>query len=313
MIGTTIALLEALKSCATTASGHSQYREAKQMSKYIARLGATLALSLALFAGACVDKGKNDTLAQDTSLTRDLQMANADTSAQPALQDVPATGAAPAPAGTAPRTVVRTPARTATRPPPTATTSSGNTVTRTPGAAGERAVGMIPAGSEVNLTSNSRVCTNTNRVGQRFTATVSNTVTGSNGSAIPAGATATVEITELNRSENANDPVRMGFRVVSVSFGGRTYPISATTTYANVDKVRNQPKSKDVQKVVGGAAVGAIIGQVLGKDTKSTVIGAATGAAAGAATAAATANFEGCVPLGGRITISLDSPAQVRV
>jgi hypothetical protein len=314
MIGTTIALLEALKSCATTASGHSQNREAKQMSKYIARLGATLALSLAVLAGACSDKGKDATLAQD--LSRDLQMANADTSAQPALQDVPATGAAPAPAGTAPRTVVRTPVRTTTRPsaaPTTATTSSGNTVTRTPGAAGERAVGMIPAGSEVNLTSNSRVCTNTNRVGQRFTATVSNTVTGSNGSAIPAGATATVEITELNRSENANDPVRMGFRVVSVSFGGRTYPISATTTYANVDKVRNQPKSKDVQKVVGGAAVGAIIGQVLGKDTKSTVIGAATGAAAGAATAVATANFEGCVPLGGRITISLDSPAQVRV
>jgi hypothetical protein len=157
------------------------------------------------------------------------------------------------------------------------------------------------------------VCTNTNRVGQRFTATVSNTITGSNGSAIPAGATATVEITELNRSENVNDPVRVGLRVVSVSFGGRTYPIEATTTYATVSKVKNQPKEKDVQKVVGGAAVGAIIGQVLGKSTKSTVIGAATGAAAGAATAAATANYEGCVPSGGRITISLDSPAQVRV
>ena len=283
------------------------------MSKYIARPGAALALSLALLAGACVDKGKQDTLAQDTTLNRDLQMANADTAAKPALQDVPVTGA-PTPAATAPRarstgTVARTPTRTTT----TARTSSGNTVTRTPGAAAERAVGTIPSGSELNLTSNSRVCTNTNRVGQRFTATVSNTVTGSNGSAIPAGATATVEITELKRSENAADEVRMGFRVVSVSFGGHTYPINATTTYANVDKVRNQPKSKDVQKVVGGAAVGAVIGQVLGKSTKSTVIGAATGAAAGAATAAATANYEGCVPLGGRITISLDSPTQVQV
>ena len=288
------------------------------MSKYIARPGAALALSLALLAGACVDKGKKeDTLAQDTTLNRDLQMANADTAAKPALQDVPVSGA-PTPAATAPRTaprarstgtVVRTPARTTT----TGRTSSGNTVTRTPGAAAERAVGTIPSGSELNLTSNSRVCTNTNHVGQRFTATVSNTVTGSNGSAIPAGATATVEITELKRSENAADEVRMGFRVVSVSFGGHTYPINATTTYANVDKVRNQPKSKDVQKVVGGAAVGAVIGQVLGKSTKSTVIGAATGAAAGAATAAATANYEGCVPSGGRITISLDSPTQVQV
>jgi hypothetical protein len=43
------------------------------------------------------------------------------------------------------------------------------------------------------------------------------------------------------------------------------------------------------------------------------VIGAAAGAAAGTAAAAATANFEGCVPDGGRITISLDSPVQVQV
>jgi hypothetical protein len=173
-------------------------------------------------------------------------------------------------------------------------------------------VGSIAAGSEIELASNSRVCTNTHRVGQTFTATVSNSVTGSNGAVIPAGATATVEITELNRSENVNDEIKMGFRVVSVSFGGKTYPISATTTYANVDRVKNQPKSKDVQKVVGGAAIGAIIGQILGKDTKSTVIGAATGAAAGTAAAATTSNYEGCVPSGGRITIRLDNSATVQ-
>ena len=293
------------------------------MSKYISRITAPLALSLALVAGACVDK-KQDTLATDTSLNRDLQMANQDTSAKPALQDVPATGAptTPAPVASAPaprrttssgptRTTTRSPTTTTTKPATPTTTASGNTVTR--GTTGsEKAVGSIAAGTEISLSSNSRVCTNTHKVGQRFSATVSNTVTGSNGATIPAGATATVEITELNRSENANDPVKMGFRVVSVTFGGRTYPIDATTTYANVDRVRNQPKSKDVQKVVGGAAVGAIIGQVLGKDTKSTVIGAATGAAAGAGAAAATANYEGCVPSGGRITITLDNAATVQ-
>ena len=296
------------------------------MSKYISRFAAPLALAFALFAGACADK-KEDALATDTSLNRDLQMANQDTTAQPQLQDVPTTGepgtsapvaSAPSPAprrssGTATRTPPRTTAPRTTTPsaPTTTTTASGNTVTK--GSSGsERSLGTIAAGTEINLTSNSRVCTNTHKVGQRFSATVSNTVTGSNGATIPAGATATVEITGLNRSENANDPIKMSFRVVSVTFGGRTYPIDATTTYANVDRVRNQPKSKDVQKVVGGAAVGAIIGQVLGKDTKSTVIGAATGAAAGTAAAAATANYEGCVPSGGRISITLDNAATVQ-
>lgn len=298
------------------------------MSRTIARWTAPLALALAVGLSACGDN-KEDSLAQDTSLSRDLQMANADTSVQPALQDVPAGTTAPAAAApqpaprvtaparkTASRPVVRTPARVSPAPAPTpttATTSSGNTVTRTPGGGSERAVGTIAAGSTLNLASNSRICTNSHRVGQRFSATVSETVNGSNGATIPAGANATIEITELKRSENANDNVVMGFRVVSVSFGGRTYPVDATTQYARVEKVRNQPKDKDVQKVVGGAAVGAIIGQVLGKSTKATVIGAATGAAAGTAAAAATANFEGCVPDGGRITISLDAPLQVRV
>jgi len=297
------------------------------MSKYMYRIAGSLALGAALVLGACSDK-KSDTLAEDTSLNRDLQMANQDTTAQPALQDVPTSGtpstsapvtSAPTRVATRPRTTgtTRTPPRTTTprtttpSAPTTTTTASGNTVTR--GSSGsERALGSIAAGTEISLSSNSRVCTNTHKVGQRFSATVSNTVTGSNGATIPAGATATVEITELSRSENANDRIQMGFRVVSVTFGGRTYPIDATTTYANVDRVRNQPKSKDVQKVVGGAAVGAIIGQVLGKDTKSTVIGAATGAAAGTAAAAATANYEGCVPTGGRITITLDNAATVQ-
>ena len=282
------------------------------MSRTIVRWCAPVALAIAVGLTACVDK-KSDTLAQDTTLNRDLQMANADTAVQPALQDVPA-ATAPTPARTSTgRTVVRTPTRPAPAPAPTtSTTASGNTVTRTSGGS-ERAVGTIAAGSTLNLASNSRVCTNTNRVGQRFTATVSQSVTGSNGATIPAGATATIEITELKRSENVNDNVVMGFRVVSVSFGGRTYPVAATTSYAKVDKIRNQPKDKDVQKVIGGAAVGAIIGQVLGKSTKATVIGAAAGGAAGAGAAAATANYEGCVPSGGRITVSLDSPVQVQV
>jgi hypothetical protein len=297
------------------------------MSKYINRWCAPLALVAALTASACTKDKTADSLAQDSSLNKDLQMANQDTTAQPQLTDVPATStpttaapAAPAPVRTAPRTttpsrpVVRTPTRTTPRPTTPAaptTTASGNTVTR--GSSGsERRVGTIAAGSEINLTSNSRVCTNTHKVGQRFSATVANAVEGSNGAVIPAGATATVEITELSRSENVNDKINMGFRVVSVSFGGRTYPVSATTTYANIDRVKNQPKNKDVQKVVGGAVVGAVLGKILGGSTKSTVIGAAAGAAAGTGAAAATANYEGCVPDGGRITITLDSPTQIQ-
>jgi hypothetical protein len=288
------------------------------MVQYIPRLRASLVLSLALLAGAC--SNKDDTAAADSALNSDIQLANRDTAAVPALTDVPAASVTtPAPSTAAPRTTTpartstttRTPATT-TRRPTTTTTSSGNTVTRT--AAGSAArVGTIPAGATLSLASGSKICTNTSRVGERFTATVTTPISGSNGAVIPAGATANVEVTELKRSENANDDVRMGFRVVSVTYGGHTYPISATTTDAQVSKVRNQPKSKDVQKVVGGAAIGAIAGQILGKSTKATVIGAAVGGAAGAGAAAATANYEGCVNSGARITAQLNSSTQVQI
>lgn len=296
------------------------------MTKYIRGLSAPLALSIALVLTACTvsEKKSDSTLATDTALKRDLALANRDTTAQPALKDVPATtppavAPAPAPARTTPArtTPARTPARSTPPPPAPKTTPTGNTVTRNPvGSAGSSAggsVGIIASGTTLALRSNARVCTNTYTVGQTFTATVANAVSGSNGAAIPAGATVSLEVTSLKRSENMNDKIVMEFAVRSVSFGGQTYPVTASVANADIERVRNEPKQKDVQKVVGGAVVGAIAGQILGRNTKSTIIGAATGAAAGAGVAAATANYEGCVPDGGSISVTLNSPLQVKI
>jgi hypothetical protein len=298
------------------------------MSQYIRRLGAPFALASALAFSACTvsDNKKDTALASDTALNKDLALAGRDTLTQPALQDVPAAPAAtPKPAPTTTRTTTparttpraTTPARTPAPAPAPTTTASGNTVTRNPtgtsGSSAGGAVGTISSGTSLALRSNSRVCTNTHQVGQTFTATLANAVTGSNGATIPAGATVSLEITQLKRSENATDKIVMEFAVRSISFGGRSYPVTASVASADVDRVRNQPKDKDVQKVVGGAVVGAIAGQILGKNTKSTVIGAAAGAAAGAGVAAGTANYEGCVADGGAISITLNSPLQVKI
>ena len=105
----------------------------------------------------------------------------------------------------------------------------------------------------------------------------------------------------------------MAFSPISVSFGGHTYPISATVTSAQVQRVRNEPTSKDVQKVGIGAAAGAIAGKLFGHSTKATVIGGALGAAAGAGTAVATGNYEGCVPQGGSIAVALNNSVQVHL
>jgi hypothetical protein len=280
-----------------------------------------LALSVALVAGGCnKDNGKNGTLAQDSTLTRDLQMANADTAAQPQLKDVPPaeTAAAAAPAETArrpepARTKPRTRAPSSSMPAPAAptTTPSGNSVS-TSSSGTEAALGTVPAGTSISLTSNDRICTNTNKPGDRFTATVTNAVVGSNGAVIPAGAKALIQVTELKRSENATSPIQMTFSVLSLSFNGKTYPVTASIDHVDVDKVRNSSRANYATKVAGGAIFGATLGLVFGHNTTSTVFGAAGGAAAGTAVAMGTANYEGCVPQGGNISIKLTEPATVQ-
>ena len=270
---------------------------------------APLALSVALLAGACKDGSNDSTVAQDSTLARDLQLANHDTAAQPQLRDVPA----PAPrAGGTTRTTPRRPTSTRpTRPRTPVVTPSGNTVEPTQNGS-ERPVVTVGAGTLINLTSSDRVCTNSHNVGDRFTATVSEPVPGGNGTIIPAGAKAVIQMTAENRSDHAGEPVRMAFSVLSISWNGKTYPLSSEITHVDVEKVRSSTTKSDAKKVIGGAAVGAVLGQVIGRDAKSTVIGAAAGAAAGTAAAIATANYEGCVPTGGKIQIRLTTPATVQ-
>ena len=294
------------------------------------------AFAVALGTTACKQGDKpEDALAADTSLAHDIALANADTMSQPQLKDVPVTTVpAESPVATAPRatrkqtpaeilTPSRTPRRVATTPrttpepttsapaPAPATTSNGNTVTE--GNAGsEKAAGTIASGSEISLFAGQRVCTNTYAVGDRFTASVAESVQGSNGVAIPAGATAVIEVTSMKRSENANDDIQFEFVVRSIAFNGKTYPINSTVTYAQVEKVRNGDASNDGKKVATGAVIGAIAGQIFGHKTKSTVIGAATGAAAGAVVAGMTGKVDGCVPSGGRLSLRLTQPMLVQ-
>lgn len=302
------------------------------MQPNFSRIVTPVLLTVTLALGACKQGDKpEDALAQDTSLARDLQLANADTTAQPQLKDVPVTvSPAQNPAAPAPKisqrqtpseilTPSKNPHRVARTPQSTphpveqtpVTTSNGNTVTENTSGA-ERGVGTIASGSEIALYSGQRVCTNTYAVGDRFTASVAESVQGSNGVSIPAGATAVIELTSLKRSENANDNVEMEFVVRSIAFNGKTYPVNSSVTSAQVEKVRNGDASNDARKVATGAIIGAIAGQIFGHHTKSTVIGAATGAAAGAVVAGVTGKYDGCVPNGGRISLKLNQPVVVQ-
>src|SRR6187397_2408049 len=95
------------------------------MVQYIPRLNASLALSLALFIGACAKTDSN--ASADSALNRDIQLAGGDSAAQPALTDVAASSTTPTPTASAPKTTSR-PTTTTTR----TTTTRPTTTTRQP-------------------------------------------------------------------------------------------------------------------------------------------------------------------------------------
>ena len=293
------------------------------MREYIRASRATMmlaAISLASLA-ACGEKAPDTaSLNVDSTLGRDLAMAT--DSAQPKLADVPVTPppapvveapvpapvAVPAPKPAAPRP---RPRPTPVAPKPSAPEPTP-TPAPTPAPAPVPVTGVVASGTSFRFATSSKVCSNTVTAGERFTASLEQPVSASNDIVVPEGATGTFEVVDAKSAKNPNDQTSLTVRLVSVTYGGRTYPLDATVQSSSAERVRSTTKGTDARKAAGGAILGAIAGQMIGKDTKGTLIGAAAGAAAGTAAAAATANYDMCIKAGAAITATLNTAVTVR-
>lgn len=272
-------------------------------------LRTTIALiGLAALAGC----GKNDGAggAVQDSAQRDLSLSPVDSTAM--LNDVPAESTAtvasvptppPAPPAAVPRPAASKPAPPPpSTPPPSAPTPAPASVPAPPAAPAP----SLAAGAAVALTAAAEFSTKTHKVGQTVTATVASDIRDDNGKVvIPAGATMTLSIVQLARSENKDDSGKVVLAATSVSIDGKSYDIAGSST-----EVERQLKGRGVQagdaaKVGVGAAAGAVLGRVLGGKKKGAVVGGVVGAAAGTAVAVNSADRDLIVPAGAKIVIAL--------
>jgi hypothetical protein len=304
-------------------------------SQYTSRY-ATLLASLCLAAvTACGDKGPQQT---SGAPAREIQLAP-NAPAQPQLNDAPAQSTPPTRATTkrpAPKPVLaaRADAPTPSEPPqpqvivrplnapdnvspaanaPTAAAAPGEAATAS-NASRAPAMGTFGAGTSFSVRPVARVCTNTFKPGDRFTAVLDSSLVGSDGAVIPAGSSVVLKVDEATRSENSNDSLRLTFSAVSVRIGQRSYELTGHVYQtAPLERVRVQSTTDQAKKVGAGALIGALAGQLLGKNTRSTVMGGAVGAAAGAAVAAGTADYDGCVPRTAALQVNLDAPLRIRL
>jgi hypothetical protein len=274
--------------------------------------GTTAALALIALA-ACGRDRKSDV---DAELARDIALAGA-VAAQPQFQDtaiamrpVPETPAAQpqrAPARRATTPTRETPAPAPRRAPRPVADIPNIDPVPAPSPARIEVVSAIGSGTSMTVSMGSRVCTETNRPGDKFVATVTEPVYGSNGAVIPAGSRVVIEIAEAS-SGDSPESSRLEFRVRSIAIGEEDYPASGSvvaTTPLEQTKIAKADPNADKKKVIGGAIAGAILGQIIGKDTKSTVIGAAAGAATGAVVAKAGDRYQSCLPAGSEMRVTL--------
>jgi hypothetical protein len=264
-------------------------------------MSRTMLAVLTLAAVAACGRGdRSDTAAAD-SLSRDLQLAPVDTSAE--LNDQPAASApTPAPA-------TRTPARAerpAARPQPSAPSPA------TPAPAASTAPvarsSSLAAGTSLTATTTAEIRSNKNKVGDTVTATLANDVKDSGGRVvIPAGSEVVLKVTAIKESENKSDKTgTLTLQPTSVSINGQSYPVTASIQHVDTQLEGRKTNAGDIAKPAAGAAVGAVVGRVLGGSTKGAVIGGVIGGAVGTQRAVETKDRDVVLPQGTSVTMVLD-------
>jgi hypothetical protein len=245
-------------------------------------------LTLAAVA-ACGGGDRRDTAAAD-SLSRDLQLAPVDTTAE--LNDQP-TASAPAPAARTPAK----PSRTAASPRATTPTASAPAASR-----------GLAAGTSLTASTTAEVRSNKNKVGDSVTATLETDVKDADGRVvIPAGSEVVLMVTALKESENKSDKTgTLTLKPTSVSINGESYPVVASLEHVDTKLEGRKTSAGDIAKPAAGAAVGAVVGRVLGGSSKGAVIGGVIGGAVGTQRAVETKDRDVVLPAGTTVTLVLD-------
>ncbi|MFL5530828.1 MAG: hypothetical protein ACJ8BC_02470 [Gemmatimonadales bacterium] len=262
----------------------------------------TMIATLTLAALAACGRGDREQTATADSLSRDLQLAPVDTTAE--LNDRPtASTSSPAPA---PRTPSK-PARpsTSSSSNPTATASRPTTPAPTPSTPTSSS---LAAGTSLTAATTAEIRSNKNKVGDTVMAKIAIDVKDNSGRVvIPAGSEVALKVTAIKESENKSDTTgTLTLQPTSVTINGQSYPIAARIDHVGSKLEGRKTGAGDIAKVGGGAAAGAILGRVIGGSAKGAIIGGVIGGAVGTQRAVETKDRDVVVPAGTSVTLVLD-------
>jgi hypothetical protein len=268
-------------------------------------MSRTLLATLTLIAVAACGRGDRRDVATADSLSRDLQLAPVDTTAELNDQPAPAADTAPAPAPEPPPTppAPKPKPKPATKPAPTA-----NAAPTTPAApAAPAAPASLAAGMSFAVTTDTEIRSHKNKVGDEITTTVASDVKDNSGRVvIPAGSKVTLQVTAIKESENKKDSTgTLTVKPTTIAINGESRPLNASISHIYSKLEGRGTNAGDIAKPAAGAAAGAIVGKVIGGGGTGAIIGGVIGGAVGAQRAVETKDRDVVVPQGTQVTLTL--------
>jgi hypothetical protein len=184
------------------------------------------------------------------------------------------------------------------------------TAAQTPAAQKPRfATLVIPDGTTVVASLDTRLSTQTNHAGDAFGATTTEPIIVDGRTAVPAGARIHGVLRDVQASGRVKGRARMTLTYQGISDSeGKTHAISALPlTLQAASETRG-----DVEKIAAGGVLGAIVGGIAGGG-KGAAIGAGAGAGAGTILMLATKGDEVELEAGQRLNVQMTSSTSIQV
>jgi hypothetical protein len=188
--------------------------------------------------------------------------------------------------------------------PPTTSAPSQQQVPPGPTEVNNSALGVIPAGQELDVRLQSALSSDTAQVEQRFEATTAVDLTQNGRVLVPAGSTVRGVVTAVKAAGRVDRVGSLTLSFDRITVRGRDYDIRGMATQIfESGGIRDEAGTAGI---AGG--VGAVVGGILG-GVKGAVLGAVIGAGGAIA---ATEGKDVTLPAGSIIRVRLDSPVTVR-
>jgi hypothetical protein len=168
----------------------------------------------------------------------------------------------------------------------------------------------IPAGTQLAVTLDTPVGSDTSRTEQPVTAHLARAVHVEGATALAAGSRISGVVTDATQSAKVKGRAHIAMRFDSVTPEGSDQRYEIRT--AAVGRTAEGTKQKDALEIAGPAAGGAIIGALVG-GKKGALIGTAVGGGAGTGVVLSTRGKEVHLGKGAALTLRLAAPLTIRI